>query len=141
MTLEFAFPRGNTVPVSELASVAKGGLLPAAVADAAEKRALERGILLATVRAVGAPEDPAKADQILKSGGGKVPRATFLLAMAKTLYEESQLYGWRKENDTDKRTILCHRAQEVLSSLPESSDTKALGVKIRAALSEVLKPI
>jgi len=137
--IDFAFPPGTAAPVAELASVAKGGLLPAAVADAAEKRALERGILLAMVRAAGAPEDPPKAEQILKSGGGKVPRATFMLAMAQTLYDEADLYSWKKENDSDKRMILCHRAQDVLKSLPESSDTKALSAKIEKVIAELLK--
>jgi len=138
VTIEFALPPGTSGQVLELVSVAKGGLLPTASADAAEKRALERGILLATVRAVGAPQDPPKAEEILKSGGGKVPRATFMLAMANTLYEEAGLYDWRKENNRDKRMILCQRAQDVLKSLPESADTKALGTKIRVALTEAL---
>jgi hypothetical protein len=136
--IDFPFPPGTSAPVPELASVAKGGLIPAAAADNAEKRALERGILLATVRAAGAPDDPPKASDILKSGGGKVPRATFMLAMANTLYEESQLYGWRKENNRDKRMILCQRAQDVLKTLPESAETKALGAKIQKALAEIL---
>jgi len=67
-----------------------------------------------------------------------VPRATFMLAMANTLYEEAGLYDWRKENNRDKRMILCQRAQDVLKSLPESADTKALGTKIRVALTEAL---
>jgi hypothetical protein len=136
--IDFAFPPGTSAQVPELASVAKGGQLPTAVADNAEKRALERGILLAMVRAVGAPNDPPKAEEILKSAGGKVPRATFMLAMANTLYEEAQLYDWRKENNRDKRMILCQRAQNVLKSLPESADTKALGTKIRVVLTEAL---
>jgi len=136
VTLAFAFPPGTAAPVPELARVAKGAVLPVAAASTAEKRALERAILLATVRAAGAPEDPAKADQILKAGEGKVPRATFLLAMATTLYEESKLYDRRKENDFEKRTILCQRAQDVLKSLPESPDTKALGLKIQIVLTE-----
>ena len=58
------------------------------------------------------------------------------LAMASTLYEEAQLYDRRKVNDSDKRTILCERAQDVVKALPESPDTKALGVKIKLVLTE-----
>ena len=136
VTLAFAFPPGSAAPVPQLATVAKGGQLPAAAAEAAEKAALQRGILLATSRAAGAPEDPAKGEQILKAGDGKVPRATFLLAMAHTLYEESQLYDRRKENNFEKRMILCQRAEDVLKSLPESPETKALGLKIQIVLTE-----
>jgi hypothetical protein len=135
VTLALAFPPGTAAPAPQLATVAKGGILPAAAAAAAEKRTLERGILLAMVRAAGAPEDPAKADQILKANDGKVPRATFLLAMARTLYEEAQLYDRRKENGFEKRNILCRRAQDVLKSLPESPETKALDLKIQIILT------
>ena len=135
VTLALAFPPGTAAPAPQLATVAKGGVLPAAAAAAAEKRTLERGILLAMVRAAGAPEDPAKADQILKASDGKVPRAKFLLAMATTLYEEAQLYDRRKENDFEKRNILCQRAQDVLKSLPESPEAKALDLKIQIILT------
>jgi hypothetical protein len=134
--LAFAFPRGSAAPVLQLATVAKGNLLPAAAAETAEKRALERGILLATVRAAGAPEDPAKAEQTLKSNEGKVPRATFLLAMANTLYEESKLYARGKMNDSEKRKILCQRALDVIKLLPESFDTKDLETSIRLVMDE-----
>jgi len=136
VTLAFALPPGTASPVPQLATVAKGSLLPAATAEAAEKAALERGILLAALRAAGAPEDPAKGEQILKAGEGKVARATFLLAMAHTLYEESQLYDRRRENDSQKRLILCQRAQDVLKALPESPETKALNLKIQIVLTE-----
>jgi hypothetical protein len=139
VTLDFPFPAGSVAAVPQLATVAQGNLLPAATADAAEKRALERGILLATIRAAGAREDTAKAEQILKSNGGKVPRATFSLAMARTLFEESQLYSRQKLNDSDKLTILCQRALAVLSSLPETSETKDLGVSIRLAMKTTPK--
>jgi hypothetical protein len=134
VTLDFPFPSGSAAAVPELALVAEGNLLPAATADAAEKHALARGILLATIRAAGAPEDAAKAEQILKSSGGKVPRATFSLAMARTLFEESQLYSRQKLYDFEKMTILCQRALAVLGSLPETPETKDLGKSIRLAM-------
>lgn len=132
--VDFPFPPGTVAAAPQLSLVAQGNLLPAATADGAEKRSLERGILMATLRAVGAPGDVAKAEQILKSSGGKIPRATFSLAMARTLYEESQLYARRKLNDSEKMTILCQRALAVLASLPETFETKDLGVSIRLAI-------
>jgi hypothetical protein len=134
VTLDFPFPAGTTAEVLQLAAVAQGELLPVAAADAAENRALARGILLATCRAAGAPGDAAKAEQILKSSGGKVPRATFSLAMTRTLFESAQLYSRQKMNDFEKMTILCERALAVLSSLPETSETKDLGASIRLAM-------
>ncbi len=134
VTLDFPFPPGTAAAVPQLAAVAQGNLLPVAAADAAEKRTLERGVLLATCRAVGAAGDPAKAEQILKSSGGKIPRATFSLAMARTLFESAQLYSPTKMNDSEKMTILCQRALAVLSTLPETLETKDLGVSIRLAM-------
>ena len=137
VTLAFAFPPGSAAPVPQLATVANGHLLPVAGADAAEHRALERGILLATVRAAGAPEDPPKGEQILKQSEGKVPRATFVLAMAKTLFEEAQLYSRQKVNDTTKMTILCQRALEAIKPLPDSHDKKDLDVEIHLTLQKL----
>ena len=104
------------------------------LAAVAQGEPLARGILLATCRAAGAPGDAAKAEQILKSSGGKVPRATFSMAMTRTLFESAQLYSRQKMNDLEKMTILCQRALAVLSSLPETSETKDLGASIRLAL-------
>lgn len=118
----------------QLAAVAQGNLLPAATADVVEQQALARGILLAASRAVGAPGDSAKAEQILKSSGGKIPRATFSLPMARTLFESAQLYSRQQIKDTEKMTILCQRAQSVLSSLPATSETKGLMVLIQVAM-------
>jgi hypothetical protein len=81
--------------------------------------------------------DPAKAGQILKTSEGKVPRATFLLAMAKTLFEEAQLYSRQKVNDSNKMMILCQRALEVLKSVPDSHDKKDLDVEIHLTLQKL----
>jgi hypothetical protein len=136
VTLALPFPRGSVAEVGQLSTVAAGNLLPASVADQAEKRALERGILLATTHAAGAGDDSAKAEETLKASQGKVPRATFLLAMANALYDSSQVYASNKINDSEKMKILCQRAQDVLKLLPESFETKDLGVKIRLAMKE-----
>ena len=63
-----------------------------------------------------------------------MPRATFSLAMARTLFESAQLYSRQKMNDFEKMTILCERALAVLSSLPETPETKDLGASIRLAM-------
>jgi hypothetical protein len=133
-SLDFSFPPGTAAPVPQLVAVAQRTLLPAATADVVEQQALARGILLAASRAVGAPGDSAKGEQILKSGGGKVPRATFSLAMARTLFESAQLYSRQQIRDTEKMTILCQRAQAVLSSLPATPETKGLMVTVQVAL-------
>jgi hypothetical protein len=135
VTLDFPFPAGTTAEVPQLAAVAQGNIPPVATAEAAENSALARGILLATCRAAGAPGDAAKAEQILKSGGGKVPRATFSLAMARSLFDSAQLYSPKRMSDFEKFSILCERALAALSALPETSETKDLGASIRLAMN------
>ena len=135
VTLDFPFPVGTTAEVPQLAAVAQGELLPQAAADAAENSALARGILLATCRAAGAPADAAKAQQILSSSGGKVPRATFSLAMARILFDSAQIYAPKRLSDYEKMTILCERALAALGSLPETPETKDLGASIRLVLN------
>src|SRR5450432_1521482 len=49
--LAFGYPNGTASPVAALTRVVNGVVLPAAEAEAAQKRAIERGVLLAACRA------------------------------------------------------------------------------------------
>jgi hypothetical protein len=132
--LAFSYPAGSPTPVLLLGKISNGILPPATDIETAQRHALERGVLLATCRAAGAADDPAKVQDLLKSGDAKVPRATFVMAMANALYNDSQLYGRQKLDDPEKEKILCSRALEALKTLPESSETKALNTKIEGSL-------
>jgi PIN domain nuclease of toxin-antitoxin system len=109
---------------------------PEAEVETAQKRAIERAVLLDTCRAAGAPDDPAKAQDLLKSGEAKVPKAAFLQAMAASLFEESQLYTRNKLDEPDKMKIFCTRAEATLKLIPASKDTEDLDKKIQAALKK-----
>lgn len=137
--LAFGYPNGTASPVASLTKVANGVVLPAAEAETAQKRALERGILLAACRAAGAPDDTARTSAILQTPDAKAPRAAFMMAVAQTLFNESQLYGQRKLDDPEKLAIFCQRAQEALKNVPESKESKDLGVKIQNALKKSKK--
>jgi hypothetical protein len=136
VALEFAFPPGSALDIPQLKTVAEGNLLPAADTAAVEKRALARGLQLAIARATGNPDNVAKGEEILRAPDAKVPRTVFLLAMAGTLYDQSQLYGQLKVNDRDKMTIFCQRAQDTLKLVPESKDSKDLSTKIKDTLKK-----
>jgi hypothetical protein len=135
----FPYPPGTASPVPQLDKVVRGIIMPEAEIEAAQKRALERGILRAASRAIGAPEDSAKLQETLKSGTATVPRAAFMLAMADTLYEEAQLFGRMKLDQPEKLQILLSRAQEVLKGIPESKETKELSGKIQAEMKKAAK--
>jgi hypothetical protein len=141
--LAFGYPKGTAAPVPALTKVASGIVPAPPEAEAAEKRALERGVLLAACRAAGAPGDTARTEQILKSPDkspdATVPRATFEMAMAQDLFNASQLYSPRKLDEPQKLAIFCQRAQEALKSVPESKESKDLAAKIQNALKRAKK--
>ncbi|HET9321399.1 MAG TPA: hypothetical protein VFO27_16535 [Bryobacteraceae bacterium] len=132
--LAFPFPTGSAAPVMPLTKAATGIMLSPAEIETAEKRAIERGVLLAASDAAGAPDDPAKARELLKSGTPQVPRAAFVMTMATTLFNESKLYGSRQIGDPEKVKILCNRALEALKTVPETKQTKELSSKITKSL-------
>jgi hypothetical protein len=136
LTFAFPYPTGSPTEVVLLTKVANGVMPPALEVDTAQKRAIERAVLLMTCRAVGAPDDPAKAQDLLRAGDAKVPRATFVHAMATALFEESQLYTRSKMDDPERMKIFCSRAQDALKLLPASKETDDLNKKIQAALKK-----
>jgi len=132
--LAYPFPTGGAAPVMQLAKAATGVILSPAEIETAEKRAIERGVLLAACEAAGAPEDPAKAQELLKPGTLQVPRAAFEMTMATTLFNESKLYGSRQIANPDKVKIFCTRALDALKTVPETKQTKELSSKIAKSL-------
>ena len=132
--LAFSYPTGSANPPLILTKVASG-ISPTPVdVETAQKQNIERAVLLSACAAAGAPDDPAKTQEILKQPDAKVPRAVFVTAMASALYDQSQLYSRQKLDDPEKMKILCTRAQEALKGIPESKQTKELTGKIEKTL-------
>jgi len=137
VTMAFKYPAtGSPTEVLLLDKVSKGNWPSEADIDAAQKRAIERAVLLDTCRAVGAADDPGKAQDLLKTGDSKVPRATFIQAMATALYEDSQIYTRNKRDEPEKLKIFCTRAQDALKLVPASKESEQLDKKIQAALKK-----
>jgi hypothetical protein len=134
VTLAFPYPSGSPGPVPLLTKVANGILPAAAELEAAQRRAIARGVLLNTCSAAGAADDPGRVQDLLKPGEAKVPRAAFFMAMASALFEQSQLFSRQKLDEPEKMKILCARAQEALKTLPPSKESKELSSKIEATL-------
>jgi hypothetical protein len=135
VTLEFAYPTGSPTEVLVLHKI-YGGVWPGDTdLETAQKRAIEHALVLATCRAAGAKDDPAKAQDLLKTGG-KVPRAAFVQSMASALYEASQMYAHNKLDRPDTMKTFCARAQEALKTLPASKESTDLDKKIQAAMKK-----
>jgi hypothetical protein len=134
--LGFSYPTGSAGAIPPLTKVANGILPAASELETAQKRALERGVQMQTCQAVGAPDDPAKTQEIFRPANVQVPRAVFVTAMARSLYDQSQLYGRTKLDDPEKMKIFCGRAGEALKTIPETKQTKELNLKIQTALKK-----
>lgn len=128
------FPTGSAAPVAQLGKAAAGTMLAPGELEPAMKNAIKRGVLLATCAAAGAPEDPARTQELLKPGTLQVPRAAFIMTMATTLFEESKLYGPRQVDNLDRMKIFCTRALDALKTVPETKQTKELSTKITKSL-------
>ena len=139
ISLEFAYPKGTAAPVAQFTKVTTGIALTPSETDRAQQRSLERGVLLATCRAAGATNDTAKTEELLKTGSATVPRATFMTAMADSLYRFSQLYAADKLDEPRIMDALIQRAQAALAGLPETKETKEVNARIQAALKKARK--
>jgi hypothetical protein len=128
--LEFSYPTGSAAEPVQLQRVAKGMLPPAAEIEDLQRSMLRRGVLLTVTRVVGAGDDSAKALDTFKTPEVKVPRAVFLMAIAKALVDEADLYTPTKLDQPDRLNLLCEQATDALKAVPESKETKDLSAKI-----------
>jgi hypothetical protein len=127
---DLGYPTGSAAEPVALQRVEKGILLPDAEIDALQKAMVQRGVLLTTTRAVGAGDDSAKALDILKTGDVKISRPTFMLAMAKSLHDEADMFSPKKLDQPNRVKMLCDVAEEALKTLPEGKDKKDLAAQI-----------
>ena len=132
--LGFSFPKGNSMIVTELTRAAEGMKVSDAELTGAVKRALQRAVLLTTCLAVGAENDPAKAQLVFEDTEPAVSLNTFMLAMAKKLNEIANYYSPNKISNSERMKLFNDLALEAAKSLPESDETKDLIKKIESEL-------
>ena len=130
IVLAFPFPTGSSGQVVGLTKIGNGIFPSEAEAETVQTRTLERTVLHAVAAAVGAGEDTAKARALFTG-------ADFILAMATALYNQSQLYGPRKLDTPEKTKLFASHALDAAKTLPETKESKALIVKIQAALKKL----
>jgi hypothetical protein len=137
--MAFPYPPGSAAPVAILSKVTNGIVITPDEMETAQKRALERGVMLAACRMAGAPDDTAKLQELLKAPEPKVARSAFVLGMASMLYEESQWFTSTKLDQPDKLKVFCERAQDALKGAPDNKESKELATKIQNALKPAKK--
>ncbi len=136
VTLAFPYPTGSAAEIPALKRVSSGILIPEAEVETVQKRVLERAVLLAACRAVGAPDDAAKAQQIFKSDTVQVEWPVFALALANSLYDQSQVFAPDKLARPDRIELLLNEATEMLQGVAEDKEVKALKAKIQKSLKK-----
>jgi hypothetical protein len=134
--LAFEFPSGSAAEPGSLKRVAGGILVPDAEREALQTSMLQRGVLLGVCRAVGSADDPAKAQEKFK-GEVLVPRDVFLLAVAKALQEQADLFTSNKLDQPTRQKMMSQQALDVLHAIPETKETKALTTKIEASIKKI----
>ncbi|MCX6626454.1 MAG: hypothetical protein NTW28_02315 [Candidatus Solibacter sp.] len=134
--LAFGYPAGAAAPPAGLKRMSGGILVQDTERDLLQTAMLQRGVLLSVCGAVGAPDDGAAAQEKLKTGEFRVPRGTFVLAVAKSLQAQSELFTGTKLDQPNKLKLMSQEALEALKSLPPTKETKSLTDKIQARLKK-----
>jgi hypothetical protein len=134
--LAFAYPAGAAAPPAGLKRVAGGILVPDSERDLLHAAMLQRGVLLSVCAALGTPGDAAAAQEKLKGGGFQAPRDAFLLAAAKSLSEQSELFTSAKLDQPNRLKMMSQEALKVLDALPQTKETKAVSDKVKARLKK-----
>jgi hypothetical protein len=136
IVMEFPFPPGSAVEPPALGKVYAGVTLLEAAAEALETAMLERGTVQVVCRLTGNPDDPAKALETFKTPPVKVKREAYLLALAKVLYDEADIFTGNKLDQPQRLKVMCDEALEVIAAVPESKETKALKEKVQGMMKK-----
>jgi len=135
--LAFDLPPGSAVEPPGLRKAYGGTILQDAETQSLETAMVERGVIRMLCLATGAPEDSAQVLEKFKAGEVKTPRATFLYAAAKTLFDASDVFTSNKLDQPQRRKVMCDEALVALRSVPETKDTAALITEIEAVLKKI----
>jgi hypothetical protein len=111
ITLAFGRPRGSLNPSPGLYKIAAGVPVTDGEVEGAPLQTLERNVLVSACVAVGAPNDSAKAAEVLSHASTITPRAAFAAAMAEMLEKTSALYARNQLDLPDKLEMLQARAK------------------------------
>ena len=134
--LAFGYPAGTLAPPAGLKRVGGGILVQDSERDLLQAAMLQRGVLLSICAAVGSPDDGAATQEKLKSGEFRVLRDTFMMASAKSLQEQSDLFTGTKLDQPNRLKLVSQEALKALETLPQSKEASRLTNKIQARLKK-----
>jgi hypothetical protein len=137
VTLACDYPTGSLSEPANIRKVSTGMLMQDSETDLLINAMLQRGVIRTVGQVTGTPEDTAKTLELFKAGEPKIARPTFFYGIAKSLYDISDLYTSNKLDQPQRLKLLCQQALDVLATVPETKDTKALTAKIHVALKKL----
>lgn len=133
--LAFALPKGSAAEPPLLTRIASGVEVAPAERDAAEAVAIQRGVLMTVCLAAGAPNDVAKARDILSQPSPDITREAFANAIAQLLKTESALFARDKLDDPQKLAAFQKRAEVVLAEGAKVGSAR-IGLLVNASPSQ-----
>jgi hypothetical protein len=128
--LAFPFPGGSPSEPPALGQVETGIMLPAAGLEDVQSKTITRAVILTASSAAGAGDDSSKAAELFKTEDLKVPRATFMTAMANALLNASGLFAPKKLDEPERAKLFAEMAKAALKDVPASLEVKALNERI-----------
>ena len=126
IALAFEYPPLSPAEPPQLQKITSGMLLAQPEADLLQQAMVQRGVIYAVARVVGAPDDPAKARETFKAANPQVPREQFLFGRAQLVFEQAGLYDQKRLNDPDRANLFCTEAAEALGGIPQNKQVKEL---------------
>jgi hypothetical protein len=135
IVLPFSYPPGSGQEPAGLAKISTGRLLQDSEAQALEIAMLQRGAIMTAGAVIGAG-NPGRAEEKFRTGEVRAARETFLSAIARILFEQSEIFGDKQLDQPRRLKAMCDEAIEVLHAIPETKDTKALETRIQAVLKK-----
>ncbi len=137
ITFASPFPAGSTEEVAALKKVTSGLVLQDSEIDKLTKETLQRHVILVLSRAAGFPKDVEKAKALFTGPETQLPREKFVLAIATSLNEISDLFTSKQLDEPDRLKMTCDQALEVLGTIPQSKERKDLTDKVQKQLKKV----
>lgn len=134
--LAFTSPAGAAAPPAGLKRVDGGILVQDSERDLLQAAMVQRGVLLSVCDAVGSAGDTAAAQEKLKTREFRVPREVFLLAAAKSLEAQSEVFTSTKLDLPNRLKLMSQVALNALGAIPQTKETKAVNDKIQARLKK-----
>lgn len=131
-------PQGSLAKPTTMDRVGTGQMPSDSEVATLVSRMLERGVLSMAASAVGASGDAAKAQTAYKATPVTAPRATFQLAMAKLLYDASNIFSAKKRNEAGRQEFVLNRVKQALADADkDSKDAKELKARIEADVKDI----